>query len=202
LPGFFFLALVLLNLPGLTKYLYLHVFTGGVNFIDSLGHVAGCAAICYFLGWLFSSLTWRSKREAVREKYEKKGGLKKMNEMYQRIRIAHPAAGFRIVKLRAEARMLETTRTAMIAIIILTIVYLCILLILGIMLILGYRSLYPIRNVMWVRSFIGLFIAGITLYCFYKREEKAWKNYYGNVNIIYEILHDYVDPVRPFPDNT
>jgi hypothetical protein len=196
LPGFFFLTLVLLSLPELTRYLYPHVIISGDNFVASLGRVVGYAAICYFLGQLFFAFTWGSKRKAIRKRYEEEIGSKSINEKYQRIRLVHPPSGFRIVKLRAEARMFEATRTAMVAIIILTIVYLCILLILAI------SESYSINKVTWLRSLIGLLIAMVSLYGFYKREEKAWENYYGNINIIYKILHDYVDPVKPFPDNT
>jgi len=193
LPGFFFLTLVLLSLPELTRYLYPHVIISVDNFVASLGLVVGYAAICYFLGQLFFAFTWASKQEEICEKH---GGSKSINEKYQRIRLSHPAAGFRIIKLRAEARMFEATRTAMLAIIILTIVYLCILLILAI------SGSYSINKVLWLRPLIGLLIATVSLYGFPKREEKAWENYYGNINIIYKILHDYVDPVKAFPDNT
>jgi len=193
LPGFFFLALVQLSLPELTRYLYPHVITGRDSFVNSLGLVVGYAVICYFLGQLFLAFIWGSKEEEICEKH---GGSKSINEKYQRIRLSHPAAGFRIIKLRAEARMLETTRTSMPAIIVLDIVYLCIMIILAI------SESYSIDKVFWVRPLIGVLISTVSFYGFCRRERKAWKNYYGNINIIYDILHDYVDPVKPFPDNT
>ena len=198
LPGFFFLAFLFFSLPGWGRPLYLPIVAGG-NSVDSLGILLGYAVLCYFLGWLFLALTWDSKRLAflwgskrkeVKAKYDKDDSMS-INEKYQRIRIAHPEAGFRIVKLRAEARMLEATRTAMVAIMIITIIYLIIYII---SLILENRL-----NVTCVRPFIGLFVAGITYYTFRKREVKVWDNYYANINVVYKILEEYVDPVRLFP---
>ncbi|MBN1804611.1 MAG: hypothetical protein JW837_05130 [Sedimentisphaerales bacterium] len=192
LPGFFFLAFVMLNLPGLGVYLCRPLISEGGNFVDSLGFVFGYAAICYFLGWFFHSITYSSKREIVRQRHTREGE-KTPGEKYQRIRIAHPDAGFRVAKLRAEARMVETTRTAMAAIIILTIVYLCI------MLFRGFNPRYQMMAIIWIRSFVGLFLAGIVYYSFRRCEDEVWGNYYGNIEQIYKILEAYVDPVRLFP---
>jgi hypothetical protein len=181
LPGFFFLVLVILSIPELTRYFSTLVNTGGDNFIDSLGEGFGCIAVCYFFGWLFFAFTWGSKRDAMRKKHAEANNCepKDLDEWYQRIRLAHPPAGFRIVKLRAEARMFEATRTAMLAVILLTLAY---------VLILARLSSYSTDSAFWVRPLIGVFIASVALYGFHKCEGRAWDYYWGNICSIYNIL--------------
>lgn len=192
LPGFYFLALVQISLPRLARYLYPQLLTGRDSFVDSLGLLAGYAIICYFLGWLFLAFVWDSKQEEICEKH---GGSKSKNKEYQWIRLSHPAAGFRIIKLRAEARMLETTRTSMPVIIVLAIVYLCIVVILLI------SESNSIDKFLWMRPLTGVLISTVSFYGFRRRERIAWKNYYGNINIIYDILHDTDDPVKLSGEN-
>lgn len=188
LPGFFFFVFLFFNLPGLKECVDMSPIDGS-NFVDKLVYAIFYAAVCYFLGWLFLALTWRakrlesiwgSKREKVRDRHTI-AGAKSPSEKYQRIRIAHPVAGFRIVKLRAEARMLEATRTAMVVIMIITVVYL------GIMLGQELRPNHTVSGIIWARSCIGLSIAVITCNKFRKYEGRAWKSYYGNIDSIYEI---------------
>lgn len=193
LPGFFFIVLVLISMPELTRYLSPLTTTGRDNFLDSLMQGAGYAAFFYFFGWLFFAFTWGSKREEMREKYAKDNNCKPqdLDKWYQWIRLTHPPAGFRIVKLRAEARMFEATRTAMLALIILAFTYVLVLLIMAL-------SSSSTDTVFWLRPLIGVLIAAVSLYGFRKCEGRAWDYYWGNICSIYKILHDPNDPVKQF----
>ena len=162
------------------------------NFVQSLGQGFIYATLCYFLGWLFFAFSSGSKREETKKKYEKDGDSKSLNAKYQWIRLTHPSAGFRIVKLRAEARMFQATRTGMIAIVGLSVVYIA-----GVLLFLG-PSLWPPEKAFWLRPAAGLLIAGISFYGFGICEGKAWDYYWANVRIVYKALHDTTDPVTRF----
>ena len=83
------------------------------DFIASLFGGIGYAIICYFVGWLLTAFTWGSYNSKVKNQHIKDLSERTMREMYHKIRLANPSEGFRIIKLRAEARMLEASRTGM-----------------------------------------------------------------------------------------
>jgi hypothetical protein len=123
LPGFFFLLILSLGIPNVMTQIPLSGSDGTENVMDSVGKGVVVAALSYLLGWVLLSFTCCSKRKPMRAKNERNNDSKSLNKKYQWIRLSHPAAGFRIVKLRAEARMLETSRTAMIGVILINIFY-------------------------------------------------------------------------------
>ncbi len=184
LPGLIFLLVLSLGFPELNMYIGAHGSTGINNLVDSLGQGFGYAALSYFFGWLFSAFTLASKRKAIHNIYSKKDDPKTLNAKYQWIRLSNSEAGFRIVKLRAEARMFEATRTAMFAIIIFSAAYLLL-----------FPLLDLIEQVSWTKGITIIVLALIAAIGFRKCEIKAWDYYWGNVCIIYDILHDKKDPV-------
>jgi hypothetical protein len=161
------------------------------NVIDSFGKGIAIVALSYALGWVFLSFTFLSKRDPMLKKIEENSGSKSLDTEYQWIRLSHPPAGFRIVKLRAEARMLEASRTAMIAVILIAIPYAEYLSVVSV--ISADRTLYVIN---WIRLIVMLIVASFLCIGFSLREKNAWKNYWGNIHTIYKILHDTSDPVR------
>lgn len=186
IPGLIFILLLSLGFPALGIDIFRNETSCAGNFIDSLGQGVGYATLSYFLGWLFSALTLASKQNKIREHYEKKDNNKKqLNDKYQWIRLSHPEAGYRIVKLRAEARMLEATRTAMLIIIIISILYL-----------LFFTFLDNTILVSWSRSVTVIILAAISASSFRRLETKLWVYYWGNIDIVYKILHDKIDPVK------
>lgn len=192
-PGFLFLVLVLLSVPESAEYLSPLGLTGKGNFVDSLGQGVVYAVLCYFLGWLFLALTWRSRRDEIRRKYQKRKDSKSLNSKYQWIRLAHPPAGFRIVKLRAEARMFETARTAMIGVVVIAVVY-----VVAVLVFVG-PPCWPVNRAFWIRPLMGVLIATVSFCGFRKPEVKAWHSYCANICSVYDILHDADDPIKPFP---
>lgn len=116
---------------------------------------------------------------------------KSLNSKYQWIRLAHPDAGFRILKLRAEARMFETTRTAMAVLVVLAIVY-CV-----VCLVFLRPPLWPLTRAFWIRPLLGSFVAAVCFRGFRRSEVRAWDYYWANIRSVYQVLHDATDPVKP-----
>lgn len=122
LPGFFFFFLFKTVVYDTSITINVLKNTGSENFISSLGNGLGYLFIFYLVGWLLHAFTFCSYEKKIKNKFEKK--INEENEkkqestsftdMYQILRIINPNVGFRIVKLRAEARMIECTRTGMI----------------------------------------------------------------------------------------
>ena len=193
LPGLLFLLFITSAFPGIPNHVIPSTLPADSNLVDSLGRGFCYIALCYFLGWLFFAFTCASHRESVREEYEKEGDRKSLNAKYHWIRLTHPAAGFRIVKLRAEARMFETTRTAM-------------LLVAALCLVSGLSLLVPsLRStgaVLSARRVLVMLAAIVSAVGFRKCERRAWDYYWGNIRSIYKTLHDSHDPVTLFAQET
>ena len=189
MPGFFFCVLALLSFPEWKDYLSPLAHAGEINLAESVGHGVVYAALCYLLGWLFSAYQLGSKREDTREKHQIIAGNKSFKKMYQWIRLSHPTAGFRIVKLRAEARMFQATRTATIVVVVLAVAYVVVLLAFF------SPSVWPLDRAFWLRPLLGVLIAVLSFFGFGRCEEKAWNYYWGNVLVVYDALHDDKNPV-------
>ena len=101
--------------------------------------------------------------------------------MYQYIRLRNESAGFRLVKLRAEARFYEASRTIAIVNALVIIIILIEVLIWD----KNFISYYEFHYWLW---FIHLNINVIIAWLFYLQEKPAWKRYYGNITTIYLIL--------------
>lgn len=189
LPGFFFLLFITYAFPGILGALISSVFPANSNLVGSLGQGFVYIVLCYFLGLLFFAFTRSSLRESVREKYEKEGGERSLNSKYQWIRLAHPAAGFRIVKLRAEARMFETTRTAMLVVTAICFVS-------GLSLLVTH--LRSTGTILWGKCDFVMLAAAVSAFGFRKCEKRAWTYYWRNIRSIYKILHNQEDPIPGF----
>ena len=194
-PGVFFTILALLSLPDWAGYLSPLASTDNSNIIQSLGKDFIYAVLCYFLGWLFVSFSSNSAREKSRDGQQeltaeqKEARAKDLDTRYQWIRLAHNSAGFRIVKLRAEARMFQASQTGMLVLSALAFIYIvCALIFLE-------PTVWPIGKAFWLRPTMGIFIAAISFLGFRICERKAWGYYWGNVDIVYNALHNVKDPI-------
>jgi len=116
IPGFLFLLMLGFEFSG-TK---IKVIPSGVlnNSLAVIMLAIVCLVLSYLMGWVLLAFTFLSDEEKTKihhERLEKR--IVSIQEMYHRIRIKNEAVGFRILKLRAEARMLESSRTGMIFIV-------------------------------------------------------------------------------------
>jgi hypothetical protein len=199
LPGILFLSFIMIFMPNVFKQIIIINISGAKNFIDSIGYGVLITIYSYFLGWLFNSLSFISKEDKIFN--EKKGDNESItptkikerktlsNKKYHWVRLNNLDAGFRIVKLRAEARMLEAVQFSMILFVLIYLIYII------------YNAFIPAMNIdrdstqrimMMITAFImpACFFTG----CFF-HAEKAWQSYWGNIDIIYDILHDKNDRV-------
>jgi 8-oxo-dGTP pyrophosphatase MutT (NUDIX family) len=179
IPGFLFLFMLNFILSGTKFEVSVSVSSDGSMAI--LTNAVVYVILSYLAGWMFRAATFGSVRDEVKKEHESKltlqGNLPSMSKMYQKIRIENEAVGFRIVKLRAEARMLETSRTGMIYI---TLISLCLLL--GQLVLSTSLKQSP---VIWGTK---LCIPAVLAIAFRKCERRAWNNYFGNILANYEIL--------------
>jgi hypothetical protein len=133
----------------------------------------------YLMGWVLLAVTFFSTEPKIKKEHESKSGnLVSITEMYHKIRIKNEAVGFRVLKLRAEARMIESSRTGMFLVFVFTV---CLLLLNKLYVITTYSH----TTLEWViKLSIPLFLA----LAFMKIERRTWNNYYGNIVKHYKIL--------------
>ena len=184
-PGFVFLVALNLELSG-TGLQVIERPTSSDNTIAVVFNSFGYCIVCYVIGWVLSALTFCGLRDEVEQECRNKLNLNEdsmsFSEMYQRIRFKNEAAGFRIAKLRAESRMLETSRSGMVYILLIAIGLLhisrC-----------GWISSFQPSSLEWALRICVPIVIALALR---KRERPAWKNYYANVYSVYTILFEPV----------
>lgn len=184
-PGFVFLVALNLELSGTG----LHVIeqpTSSDNTIAIIFNSFGYCIVCYMIGWVLSALTFCTLRKDIEKKCRNKLHLTdeyiSYSEMYQRIRLRNEAAGFRIAKLRAEARMLETSRSGLVYILLIAVGILCVNWC-------GWiPSFQPSRFERVLRIGVPIVIGS----ALWKREKPAWENYHVNVYSVYKILFGFI----------
>lgn len=157
-----------------------------VTFITDLFQSLGYLFIFYFIGIVLQNIVFASEGK----KYFSKVDPQKPIDLddtefyfrYQRIKIHFPEIGFRIVKIRAEARMMEAIRMGIIV---------CLILSFGIMLSLYYTNSYQWRwnskNIFLVFRFVLILLLLIPIF---KAEGKYWKRYNDQMVTCYKIIFD------------
>lgn len=194
LPGFLFIILIRVAFAWSGLQILAIFDSNSENFMETIGSGIGYLIISYFLGWAFRAFTFWSFEAGVRNGYEpkKQEGEEylSLSDMYQRIRLKHAAAGFRIVKLRAEARMLETTRTAM-AVVFLIVVF---------HFLHSVATHDPFNPTARSTEIAVGTIAAFLFLAFFISEKRAWDQYYGNIPRIYELVKSIPIGEREHPN--
>lgn len=178
LPGFLFLYVLRACLAGTgidpSSVITVQSGTSVENVFAGLGFLA----ICYFAGWFLRGLRWPNLQP-----HETTG----FRTMYQRVRLQHPESGFRIVKLRAEARLLEASRTGMLMVGGLALAAWAFR---GTQLVAGDS----ISHGIWALR-VGLpVLVGVV---FLRRERGIWRTYRGNVEKLHSLIIGDGYPKRP-----
>jgi len=176
IPGFVFLfMLYLCDLKTFSQFLQV-TSQSSVNIVDSLGRGVGLSLICYILGWVIHAVTVPSFEKSTMEKHKSGDDLVTLRKKYQWVRLTEVEAGFRILKLRAEARMLETLRMG-----------LWILALFSLVMNLS-KSACPGYIFMTYVTVIGVVCLLSSFAILLRLEKEAWDRYWGNVVIVYELL--------------
>jgi hypothetical protein len=180
-PGFLFLLMLNFELSG-TGIEVIQLAASSSSSMAILLNALVYAVLSYLMGWTLLAFTFCGVGNRVREEHESKlnENSPSMWEMYQSLRIKNEAVGFRIVKLRAEARMLETSRTGMVYIFIIS---------LGLLL-LSKLGLFPLFSQSPLAWGTKLCIPIVLAVAFRKCERRMWNNYYRNIPKNYEILFE------------
>jgi hypothetical protein len=178
LPGFLFLFMLGFELSGTgTELIPQGVLSS--NSIATILMAIVCGILFYLMGWVLRAFTFLSVGEKVKAKYESKAkNAISISEMYNRIRIENEAVGFRITKLRAEARMLEASRVGMAFVFVIS----------AGLLLLHALALLPMIGQSTLGWGYKLGVPLILAVAFRRCERGAWNRYYDNVTNHYEIL--------------
>lgn len=175
IPGFLFLFGLQMQLRSLGIPVDYSISSGDGNWFGPLTRGLTFLFLAYLTGWLLSGLILFSKRRSVEKGHESKhADAPSINRQFQAVRILHPVSGFRVVKLRSEARMLEALRTGLVLLtaIVLSSVFAT------------AESSFSLESV--IRVLLPLAAAAI----FYSLEKRAWTTYCGNVTSIYKMVVD------------
>ncbi len=179
LPGFLFLFILQHGLNG-TEFELPGISTAPAeNSISILFQGLAYLALCYFCGWSLRALRWPNLEKSVRKSFEKNDGPSSRKK-FQIIRLEHPEAGFRIVKLRAEGRLLEVGRSGMWIAFAVTLIALLI-------------TDSPIAT---VSMFARLSVPLLFSVAFFSFEKRTWRHYYSNIDTLYALIIDEGRPKR------
>ena len=180
-PGFLFLLMLNFELSG-TGIEVIQLAASSNNSMALLLNALVYAVLSYLMGWILLAFTFWSVGNRIRDEHESRlsENSPSMWKMYHSLRIKDEAVGFRIVKLRAEARMLETSRTGMVYIFVIS---------LGLLL-LSKLGLFPSFSQSSLAWGAKLCISIILAVAFRRCERRMWKNYYRNIPENYEILFE------------
>jgi len=190
LPGYLFLYI-------LGASIYDDVFwikqldIGQANYVFVFFFVVGYFIVCYFAGWVLRTISCFfgsvMLKFPVLRKYSinsiddlmelEKKKSPTINDKYQMIRIKDQTSGFRIVKLRAEARMLEASRNGMIVIIMILISRFIVHMIVS----------YDLNMQVFAMEVL---ILSILAAVFQRALSSAFYNYIRNIDIIYKIIFE------------
>ncbi len=187
LPGFLFLFMLNFELATVNINISDFVFIDSsansmATFINALGFVV----LSYFGGWILSAFIFSDMENFFREycsHNEKTYSMYELYDMQHKIRLKSESAGFRIVKLRAEARMLESSAIAMFMTVGITLLLFS----------LFKLSLTEFYNQSYLTWFFKLIIPLVMAMSFQRLGKKAWDRYFGNVINHFEIIFEQAD---------
>jgi hypothetical protein len=154
------------------------------NFLGSLYFGIAYFIFSYYMGWILSILSniepfHRYGVDNKLSQYREESSANKvlLKTKYQKIRLENENVGFRIVKLRAEAKMLEAPRTGM-----------CLMAAL-MLLIFIYRCLYEHINIQQLLNQFHLFLAPLIIaLIFQKSISSAVERYTGNIEAHFDLM--------------
>lgn len=182
LPGYLFLFMLRISLSGTGSSFKQFNVVPSTTSMGILLNGVGYLILCYFTGWVLRAFSFcgvEYKMSQLSQKSpDRQGELSSLYEKYHRIRLKNEAAGFRIVKLRSEVRMLEASRTGMCLIFVIS----------TILLLLSKLSLITLStqsNWIWL---LKLLIPVMLALAFHKSLGPACDRYSGNIEKHYKIM--------------
>ncbi len=183
LPGFFFLLFIKIVFIGTNGDVALFGNDNSANFATSLRDGIGYFFLFYLFGWVLHSLTYKSHRKKIRKEHNEKLRKNEKNSitirsMFQELRIINPEAGFRVVKLRAEARMIEATRTGTGILILIS----------ALAVILDIFKVHTFSEFIKIELLLKISILIIVYFSLRHIERSRWHRYYDNIPAIYNIV--------------
>lgn len=188
-PGFLFLSMIcFLSIVSIRDYgiqLAITWLKSPDNFWSSLYFGISYFIFSYYIGWILSILSnIKPFYEYSIDKILLRDYPPELKDYYHKIRLENESVGFRIVKLRAEAKMLESSRTAM-----------CIV---AFMMLLGfaYEILHePTDYQQLLKQSSLVFVPAILAIIFQKSIKSAIERYTGNIEAHYRLMFGKVNSI-------
>ncbi|MCK4341000.1 MAG: hypothetical protein KAY37_04675 [Phycisphaerae bacterium] len=177
LPGFLFLVVLDFGLRG-TGFAINQVWdVRSDSSVAALFGGLGYLVICYFCGWFLGACRWPNIKGRIHQSCKPADGPS-LSTMYQQVRLQHPASGFRLVKLRAEGRMLGAARTGL---------WITVLVVAAAWLLATFDLIATtkIGLLFWI---MRLALPLATSIAFLSVEPHAWRTYYGNIKSLHRLV--------------
>jgi hypothetical protein len=177
LPGslFFFL----LRFEGVDNIICQHLYRNSENSINILLDGIAFVVISYFAGWVLSALSAGRLVRTIRRRLSEIKGPDDydhpMQQRYYEVRMRDELSGFRILKLRAEARMLESVITG--SAIVLVIILADIIFLKG-----NVKAIVEFENI------IRVSIPIIIIFSFQTMIKSAWEKYFESIETHHQLL--------------
>lgn len=178
LPGSLFLLFLKIELKSIDIKIedYLFLLSSGSS-AGAIFNGSCLVVISYLLGWIISSFVGKDKEE---NEYKFQEDGINIYHMQHKIRIKDNDVGFRIVKLRAEARMNETAFVATIPFVLFSIFT-------------ALLKIYEESHQHHENSYFLFLMAkpsilGVVAFAFWRNKEKSWDRYFGNVISHFKII--------------
>ncbi len=182
IPGFLFYCIIKFLLIGFNITIPKVINTSQSNFASTIGSGLGALVLFYFIGTILNSFVFMSCKKSVKQKFNDKVKNeykdKEINDLYQCIRLKNESAGFRLVKLRAEAKFVDISRSFLFFLLVIF----CLFTLLHLNKLLIIPN-YDVANFLIKFSAMLLMIIGLKL-----QEDKCWDRYYGNIVRIYPLV--------------
>lgn len=175
-PGFLFLSMICFLSNVLTKAIAIQLLSMKIEYLEtfwgSLYFGIVYFIFSYYTGWILSILSdmWPFHKYGV-DKMLLDQYPQELKKNYQKIRLENESVGFRIVKLRAEAKMLEASRTGM-----------CIMVSLMFLLVIYQYEAIDIKQIFLIS------IPGILALIFQKSIKSAVDRYTKNIEAHYDLM--------------
>lgn len=196
IPGFLFYCVFKFLIFGLNINIPIILNNSQSNFASTIGTGVGVIVIFYFLGIILNSFVFMSFKEKIKVKYsvdiKDKFNGQKLNDLYQCIRLENEGAGFRLVKLRAEAKFVDILRSSLFILLIVFSIYS----------LLNFLHILDISNIN-IYDFVAKFLISVLIIIGLRiQEKKCWDRYYGNIVRIYPIICIKNDMVESLSQST
>lgn len=175
--GFLFLFMMRISLSG-NEFPFKEVeLTASTTSLSWFGYLI----LCYYVGWFLRGISFRGYKYMIDLLSKESSDRREEPSLYTKyhmVRLKNEAVGARLVKFRAEVRMLEASWNGMLLLLLIWVA-------LTICIVLSWGTIYTQSNSIWLFGFVIPLVLAIA---FQKCMRPAFERYVGSVERHYEML--------------